>query len=428
MNTENRRRYQQIPQEGYQPTMHYVQDDEIDLLDLFRTLAKRWKTIVTITVLCTVVAIAVALLTPPVFKSTAHLLPPLKKDVQTFSQIGGGSVSAGSIYTDFVRNANSLSVKRAFFEQENLSVHFAKEDVAEESIVDEGAKAPLTESEMYVLFESFLEILSVGTDKKNSDLLSVSMEWDSAEGAADLVNKYVDFVAVITLDQAIVNFENARSSKLISMNNDIAAKRKTAEQKRLRRVVQLKEALSIAKSLNIVNPLDSTSNGQPVAKGVLFEVSSGPQYYRGSRALNAEIHILSTRADDDAFIGALSGLQESIERLKLIVLDKTSLKAIRVDSPAIPPLFRVKPKRSLIVVLGGILGIMLGVMTALCSAFFASQKKRTDKQPANDEVKESGLKEYQLLMQQTQSSGMQVTERRRSADRRVVEQAEKKAS
>ncbi len=418
MNTEKRRRYQQIPQEGYQPTMHYIQDDEIDLLDLFRTLVKRWKTIVAMTVLCTVVAVAVALLTAPVFKSTAHLLPPLKKDIQTFSQIGSGSVSAGSIYTDFLRNANSLSVKRDFFEQENLSAYFGGEDV----------KAPLTESEMYVFFESFLDVLSVGADKKNSDLLSISIEWGSAKGAADLVNKYVDFVAVTTLDQAIVNFENARDSKLISMDNDIAAKRKTAEQKRLRRIIQLKEALAIAKSLNIVNPLDSTSNGQPVAKGVLFEVSSGPQYYRGSRALNAEIHILSTRTDDDAFIGALSGLQESIERLKLIVLDKASLKAIRVDSPAIPPLFRVKPKRSLIVVLGGILGIMLGVMTALFTAFVGSQKKITDNQATNNGATKSGLKEYELLMQQTKGNGMPVTERRRSADRRVVEQTDKKAS
>ena len=418
MNTENRHRYQQIPQEGHQPTMHYIQDDEIDLLDLFRTLAKRWKTIVAITVLCTAVAIAVALLTPPVFKATTHLLPPLKTGIQTFSQISGGSVSTGSIYTDFVRNANSLSVKRAFFEQENLSTFFRGEDVSD----------PLTESEMYVLFESFLDILAIGTDKKNSDLLSISMEWDSALGAAELANKYVDFVAQITLDQAIVNFESARKTKLISINIDIAAKRKTAEQKRLRRVVQLKEALAIAKSLNIVNPLDSTSNGQPVAKGVLFEVSSGPQYYRGSRALNAEIHILSTRIDDDAFIGALSGLQESIERLKLIVLDKASLNAIRVDNPAIPPLFRVKPKRSLIVVLGGILGVMLGVMVALFSAFVASQKVRNDKQSNNGEATESELKEYQLLMQQTQGSGMSVTERRRSTDRRGKEQAEKKVS
>ncbi len=417
MNTENQHRYQQVPQGSYQPAVHYIQDDEIDLLDLFRTLARRWKTIVAITVLCTAVAIAVALLTPPVFKAAAHLLPPLKKDIQTFGQIGGGSVSAGSIYTDFTRNANSLSIKRAFFEQEDLSTYFRAENASE----------PLTESEMYVLFESFLNILSIGTDKKNSDLLSVSIEWDSAEGAADLVNKYVDFVAQITLDQAIVNFENARSTKLISINIDIAAKRKTAEQKRLRRIVQLKEALAIAKSLNIVNPLDSTSNGQPVAKGVLFEVSSGPQYYRGSRALEAEINTLSTRVDDDAFIGALSGLQESIERLKLIVLDKASLKAIRVDSPAIPPLFRVKPKRSLIVVLGGILGIMLGVMTALFSAFVTSQKTRSDKQ-SNTKATESELKEYQLLMQQTQGNGMPVTERRRSEDRRAMEQAGRKAS
>ena len=46
-----------------------VNEDEIDLLDLIRTLLQAWKTIAFITVLCTGLAVAYALYTPESFKA-----------------------------------------------------------------------------------------------------------------------------------------------------------------------------------------------------------------------------------------------------------------------------------------------------------------------------------------------------------------------
>ncbi len=46
-----------------------------------------------------------------------------------------------------------------------------------------------------------------------------------------------------------------------------------------------------------------------------------------------------------------------------------------VDQAAYPPSSRIKPKRTLIVTLGAVLGLMLGVFTAFFMNFLESHRK-----------------------------------------------------
>ena len=52
-----------------------VDEDEIDLLELIRTLLHAWKTIVGITIVCVGLAVAYALYSPEVFKAETLLAP-----------------------------------------------------------------------------------------------------------------------------------------------------------------------------------------------------------------------------------------------------------------------------------------------------------------------------------------------------------------
>ena len=52
-----------------------VEEDEIDLLELIRTLLQAWKVIVGITLVCTGLAVAYALYAPEVFKAESLLAP-----------------------------------------------------------------------------------------------------------------------------------------------------------------------------------------------------------------------------------------------------------------------------------------------------------------------------------------------------------------
>ena len=63
-----------------------VDEDEIDLLELIRTLTQAWKTIVGITIVCVGLAVAYALNAPVVFKAEILLLlHPRKSRVQSCS-------------------------------------------------------------------------------------------------------------------------------------------------------------------------------------------------------------------------------------------------------------------------------------------------------------------------------------------------------
>ena len=73
-------------------------EDEIDLLELIRTLLQAWKVIVGITFVCTGLAIAYALYAPESFKAATLLAPAEEEKSGTssaLSQFGGLAAMAG---------------------------------------------------------------------------------------------------------------------------------------------------------------------------------------------------------------------------------------------------------------------------------------------------------------------------------------------
>ena len=73
-------------------------EDEIDLLELIRTLLQAWKTIVGITILCTGLAVAYALHAPEVFKAQTLLAPAQEEKTgasSALSQFGGLAAMTG---------------------------------------------------------------------------------------------------------------------------------------------------------------------------------------------------------------------------------------------------------------------------------------------------------------------------------------------
>ena len=104
-------------------------EDEIDLLELIRTLLQAWKTIVGITILCTGLAVAYALYAPEVFKAETLLAPAQEEKSgasSTLSQFGGLAAMAGiSIPSDsnveqVVATLNSRKFLRTYINQNKL--------------------------------------------------------------------------------------------------------------------------------------------------------------------------------------------------------------------------------------------------------------------------------------------------------------------
>ena len=189
-----------------------VDEDEIDLLELIRTLLEAWKTIVGITIVCIGLAVAYALYAPEVFKAETLLAPASEEKSgasSALSQFGGLAAMAGiSIPSDsnveqVVATLNSRKFLRQYIDGKKLL------PVLFEDIWDADNKSwmvPSVEDEPteQKAIESFKACLSVDEDKK-SGLITLSISWKDPQVAAQWANDLVKQLNEQLREQAIAD-------------------------------------------------------------------------------------------------------------------------------------------------------------------------------------------------------------------------------
>ena len=288
-----------------------AEEDEIDLLELIRTLLQAWKTIVGITILCTGLAVAYALYTPEVFKAETLLAPAQEEKSGASSALGqfgglaamaGISIPSDSNVEQVVATLNSRKFLRTFINQNKL-IPVLFDEIWDAD--NQGWVVPSAEDEPTELkaIESFKDCLSVDEDKKSvlidkkSGLITLSISWKDPQGATQW------------------------AKDLVKQLND-----------------QLR-AQAIADSQKRVGYLE-----QELAKTTLQDMRA-----------------------------ALYNLLES-EKQKAMLANVNEDFALEVLDPAVAPETREKPKRKLIVALGGVCGGFLGIFTVFFAQFLKKLK------------------------------------------------------
>ena len=281
-----------------------VDEDEIDLLELIRTLLQAWKTIVGITIVCVGLAVAYALYSPEVFKAETLLAPATEEKSgasSALSQFGGLAAMAGiSIPSDsnveqVVATLNSRKFLRTFINQNKLTPVLFDEIWNAETQVWMVTSVEDEPTEQKAI-ESFKACLSVDEDKK-SGLITLSISWKDPEVAAVWAND------------------------LVKQLNE-----------------QLREQ-AIADSKKRVGYLE-----QELAKTTLQDMRA-----------------------------VLYNLLES-EKQKAMLANVNENFALEVIDPAVAPETREKPKRKLIVALGGACGGFLGIFAVFFTQFLQKLK------------------------------------------------------
>jgi uncharacterized protein involved in exopolysaccharide biosynthesis len=174
-----------------------VDEDEIDLIELIRTLLQAWKTIVGITIICTGLAVAYASKIPNLFKSEVLLAPTTEKNSGTSSilnQFGGLVSMAGvSIPSDYKLEKVLATLKtRAFlkkFVEEKKLLPVIFEDFWDTA--SNSWKLPVGQ-EAFIPEDGISAIrgaVEVGQDK--SGLITLSISWKDPEIAAEWANQIV---------------------------------------------------------------------------------------------------------------------------------------------------------------------------------------------------------------------------------------------
>ena len=284
-----------------------VDEDEIDLLELIRTLLQAWKSIMGITIVCIALAVAYALSAPDVFKAETLLAPATDENSDASSipsQFGGLASMAGvSMPSDSnLERALATLETRAFLlkfvEEKNLLPVIFEDfwDVASNSWkLQVGQDAFIPEDGVSAI-RSAVEV-----DLDKSGFITLSISWKDPEVAAEWANDLVK-----------------------QLNKQLREKAITDSQKR---VVYLEQEL---------------------AKTTLQDM----------RAM-------------------LYNLLES-EKQKAMLANVNEDFALEVIDPAVAPQTREKPKRKLIVALGGVCGGFLGIFAVFFSQFLRKLKSSSE--------------------------------------------------
>lgn len=196
----------------------------------------------------------------------------------------------------------------------------------------------------------------------------------------------------------IATLLEADNVKRAELQDELKALRVQLKVMRENRIAQLDEAINIARSLGLKKPsTPSAMANEGGATGNVFrtEVNNQqiPLYFMGTDALEAERNVLRKRASDDfadpriaqihhelqllvnnrkvqvlkqrqneeVFLMGIEALRSERIRLTSINTDMSRLSLVSVDRRALEPASPVKPRKTLIVLIGVVLGGLIAV-------------------------------------------------------------------
>jgi chain length determinant protein (polysaccharide antigen chain regulator) len=224
-------------------------------------------------------------------------------------------------------------------------------------------------------FNEFVKTFSISppSKKEPTQLIEVSLSLPMTElEVTNILNDLIKTAEHQTIDQFYRQLTAEKQNGIKMIQDQIVGARKVQQDRRLDRIAELSEAIVITKQLGIQKPISAgpTMNINNLNNQKGQNVSL---YLLGSDLLEAEKNVLITRQNDDAFIENLRSWQEQAQQLQSLKLEKDKFGVLAIDQAAEIG-EKVKPKKSLIIAVGAVLGLMLGVFIALIRR---AVKKRT---------------------------------------------------
>jgi len=254
-------------------------------------------------------------------------------------------------------NLNSLQLRNSFFEEVYLpSLSAEQQKNSRES-----------------LLKTFNKILSVkqGDPKTNPNLYQVSVELDNPDEAASWVTQYIDRATTATKLELKKNIEAEQSVRINALSSQITSLLDTAKKEREDQMNLLKEALYIAESIGLEN---ASPQSDKASLGGNRYIDNDLIYTRGAKTLRAQLAVLEKRSSDEPFIPGFRELNTQLELLRAYKLNDADVSVVTIDEAAEVPTAPIKPKKSLIVAVGIVLGGMLGVFAALIRSMIRKRK------------------------------------------------------
>jgi len=393
------------------------QMDEINLLDYWRVIKKRRKVILLLFFASVVAAAVISLLMTPIYQAKATLMPVESSQGRFSAALGslqnlpfiGGAVGGalGKTATDKLSSIlNSRTVAEDVIKSLKLVPILFQDDWDEKNDRWKISKPPTLQDTVRLLQR---DMVKIADDRKG--LISISVEYKNPELAANIANEYMDALqrflstSAISLakrnriflekqigvtkkdlretEESLKDFQTSKKIAVLDAQAEAAIKAQ-AELKAqiITREVQLgafrefatkehpdvkrleDELREFRQQLNRLE--EGTKNpGKKESIGAFIALSDAPtvglEYGRLRRdaMIQQKVFELLTQQLE------LAKIEEAKDELTFQVID-----------PAIPPEKRIKPKRTLNVMLAGVVSLFLGVFLVFFLEYLAKQKSQ----------------------------------------------------
>ena len=380
-------------------------EDEINLLDYWRVIRKRWKIIAWIFGVSVITAGVISLLMSPIYRAKTTLMPlessgsqlsAAMRNLGSLPFVGGMVPSIGGASADkLVAVLQSRTVSEDVIRALDLIKVLFEEDRDEPPTIQDAVR-------------SLTEATKITDDKKG--LISVSVEYKDPGIAADIANQYT------TALQRFLN-ENALSgekrNRIFIENQLKKAKEELREAEEAMKVFQTSKKIiamdaQTEAAIKALADLRAQVTAREVQLGVMkqFSTPSNPDVLRIKdelRELKKQLSMLETRGSNPE-TDILPRLSEAptigleYVRLKRKVLTEEKVfelmtqqhEIAKIDEAkenitfqvidrAIPPEKRVKPKRKLNVMLAGIVSLFVGVFLVFFLEYLGNLKETENK-------------------------------------------------
>lgn len=415
---------------------HHLPTDEVDLFELFHAIYKQRKWVIGCTLLVGLLGASYAFLAPAVYQVSSVLRPAAINELDALNRSEVYKLPPAEALAKVGAQLDSYEARLGFF-RANPALFQAFQRPGQS--LEQG-------------FEAFNRnaINLVLQDPRRSDAansyMRLEMQYPRGIDGVAILNGLVDYAIALQreqvgadlkvivnnrlnelqgkIDAARANYETAKESKIArlleaddvkraTLKDEIAALRSQMTVERSNRLLELTEAISIARSIGIKSPTTPSAMGAYAFNGssqvMRTEVTNQkvPLFFMGTQVLeaeraalqrrtnddftnsriveigkelrmldsNREVEGLNARKNEDLFLQGVESLWAEQARLRRLNIDMSTLKLVTVDRRAQEPLGPIKPKKAMIVVLSLLAGLMLGILVALIRYF--SQVRRS---------------------------------------------------
>ena len=382
-----------VPSEQY----YQYEEDEIDLIDLVLVLAKHKRIIIGIAFLAALVALIIGFIMTPIYRAETRLVPP---------QSLAGQLPA-SIITLLPPEFRSLAIQSgAIKTTADLVAGIAKSRTVLDSIIDDFDLMEYYHVESREAARRTLSgAVSTRVDEKTG-LITIAVESKEPVLAANIANTIVIKLQNLLQNLAITQISQQR---LFIENELKQAHHNLLQAEEEFQKYQMKSGLlDVDVQMKALMDAITSIRAQIAVKEVelkaarTFATAQNPEIKRLQAelaGLKKELKNLEAKASSDnpnpipAFKEIPKAGIEYARRLRDLKFQETLYETLlqqyqaaimaeasegmvlQVVDPAIPPELKVKPKRKLMIIVAGFLGLFVGIFAAFVKEFIDSSSK-----------------------------------------------------